>query len=162
MRKAFSAHCVCVCVCVCVCACVRACVRACVCVCDLLPSYCRCDWLTAVDNGSVLSGLWRRKLVNKEIGSTLPLSLQPMGPDDCALWPHTLNTEGTTDIYTGRLSFCSMPAWSMRSLPETKRSPRESERYTHTDRHSLTDAHPLPLCLTNTLWLFYKCCQIHI
>jgi len=45
---------------------------------------------------------------------------------------HTLNTEGTTDIYTGRLSFPSMPAWAARSLPETKRSPRESETHTHT------------------------------
>lgn len=64
--------------------------RRCVCVCAWpVAGCCRCDWLTAVDNGSVLSGLWRRKLVNKEIGSTLHLNLQPTGPNDYGLWPHT-------------------------------------------------------------------------
>lgn len=150
MRKAFSGF---VWGSVCVCVCVR----------DLLLDCCRCDWLTAVDNGSVLSGLWRRRLVNKEIGSTLHLGPQPTGLMTVA-WDtrtHITQKKPQTVIYPDCLLFSSMPAWAVRSMPETKRSaPWESKPHTH--RHSLTYTHPLSLCLTDTLEVFYKCCQRQI
>lgn len=77
------------------------------------------------------------------------------GPNDCGLGhTHTHLTQKIpeTVIYPDCLLFSIMPAWAVRSMPETKRSaPWESKPHTHC--HSLTYTHPLSLCLSDTLEL---------